>query len=108
MYAQTVIPTSQLTEGDLPPVGSNWAAYAAFAAKFDPSESYRSVEACGEVASWAFSRWQANGQVPIKLDALRACLYFELRRWRFLGQDPNPEAMRWINALIAEMRLLLR
>jgi len=108
MYTTTQIPTQQLREGDLPPAGSDWSAYAAFAATFDPSESYRSVEACGEVAGWAFSRWQATGLLPPKLDALRACLLFELRRWRFLGQDPNAEAMRWVHALIAEMRLQLR
>jgi hypothetical protein len=107
MYAPTVIPTAHMRKGDLPPVGSDWTAYASFASTFDPTESYRSVEACGEVASWAFSRWQATGQVPNKLDALRACLLFELRRWRFLRQDPNAEGMRWINALIAEMRLLV-
>jgi hypothetical protein len=107
MFTPTRIRTNELRESDLPSTGADWSTYATFAATFDPAETYRSVEACGEVASWAFSRWQATGQVPNKLDALRACLYFEVRRWRFLAQEPSREAKRWADALVAEMRRLL-
>src|SRR3989442_9504059 len=51
MFATTTIRTEDLREGDLPPAGSDWTAYASFALTFDPSQRYRSAEACAELRS---------------------------------------------------------
>jgi hypothetical protein len=107
MYATTTIRTEDLQERDLPPAGSDWTAYASFAVTFDPSARYRSAEACAELAAWAFSRWKATGQLPMTLDELRGCLWFEQRRARFLGHA-TPEAKNWASALVAEMRWHVR
>ena len=107
MYATTMIRTDDLREENLPQAGAEWSAYAAFALTFDPSERYRSTEACGELAAWAFSRWKATGQLPPRLEELRGCLWFEQRKARFLGHA-TPEAKNWASALVAEMRWQLR
>jgi hypothetical protein len=107
MYATTRIRTQDLRDVDLPPAGSDWAGYAAFALTFDPAERYRSPEDCAELANWAFSRWQKTGRLPGKLEELRGCLWFEQRRARFLGRA-SPEAKNWASALVAEMRWHLR
>jgi len=107
MFATTTIRTEDLREGDLPPAGSDWTAFASFALTFDPSQRYRSAEACAELAAWAFSRWKATGRMPTSLDELRGCLWFEQRRARFLGHA-TPEAKNWASALVAEMRWHVR
>jgi hypothetical protein len=35
---------------------------------------------------------------------LRACLWFEQRRWRFMGREPDSEGMQYAAALIRAMR----
>ncbi|HXY85276.1 MAG TPA: hypothetical protein VEH52_07305 [Gaiellaceae bacterium] len=108
MSTATLIPTPHLRVEDLPAPGSEWSEYASFASTFDPEQRYRSVDVASEVANWAFSRWQKNGRLPESVDEIRACLYFEQRRWRFIGHEPNPEGMRWVQALVAEMRRHIR
>ena len=107
MFTTTTIPTQDLRLEDLPAAGCDWTKYAAFALTFDPSERYRSPEACGELAAWAFSHWKATGQLPTNLVELRGCLWFEQRKARFLGHA-TPEAKNWASALVAEMRWHLR
>ena len=49
-------------------------------------------------------RWRRTGEVPRTLEELRACLWYEQRRWRFLGREPDTEGMRYAGALIGAMR----
>jgi hypothetical protein len=99
MYA-TQIHTGELRETDLPTGYGEWSDYARFAVTFAP----RDQDTCSESGSAAFSRWQRTGDVPRTLEELRACLWFEQRRWRFLGCEPDSEGMRYAGALIRAMR----
>ena len=99
MYAAQ-IQTGELREIDLPTSYGEWTDYARFALSFDPKDR----EVCRELASDAFARWQRTGDVPRRLEELRACLWFEQRRWRFLGREPDSEGMRYTGALIRAMR----
>ena len=94
------IHTGELREADLPNSWGEWTDYARFALTFSPGDR----EVCREMASDALSRWRRNGEVPRRLEELRACLWFEQRRWRFLGREPDAEGMRYANALIRGMR----
>jgi hypothetical protein len=98
MYAQ--IQSGELRETDLPSSYSEWSDYAQFAVTFAP----RDREVCREIASDAFARWRRTGDVPRTLEELRACLWFEQRRWRFLSREPDTEGMRYAGALIRAMR----
>jgi hypothetical protein len=99
MYAAQ-INTGELRETDLPKSYGEWSDYARFALTFAP----RDRELCRELASDSFARWRRTGEVPYRLDELRACLWFEQRRWRFLGREPDAEGMRYVGALIRAMR----
>ena len=99
MYAAQ-IQTGELRETDLPTTYGEWSDYARFAVTFAP----RDREMCRELASDAFARWRRTGDVSRSLEELRACLWFEQRRWRFLGREPDTEGMRYAGALIRGMR----
>ncbi len=99
MYAAQ-IQTGELRERDLPTSYGEWSDYARFAVTFAP----RDTEMCRELASAAFAGWRRTGEVPRRLEELRACLWFEQRRWRFLGREPDTEGMRYAGALIRAMR----
>ena len=94
------IQTGELRATDLPTSYGGWSDYVRFALTFDPKDR----ELCREVAGDAFARWQRTGDVPRRLEELRACLWFEQRRWRFLGREPDREGMRYAGALIRAMR----
>jgi hypothetical protein len=94
------IQTGELREQDLPNSWGEWSDYASFALTFAP----RDTEMCRELATDAFSRWRRTGEIPRRLEELRACLWFEQRRWRFLGREPDREGMRYANELVRGMR----
>jgi hypothetical protein len=99
MYAAQ-IHTGELRETDLPTGYGEWHDYARFAVTFAPQDR----DVCRELASDAFSHWRRTGDMPRRLEELRACLWFEQRRWRFLGREPDNEGMRYAGALIRAMR----
>ena len=94
------IQTGELRDTDLPPAYGDWSDYARFAVTFSPQDR----ELCSEMAADAFARWRRTGEVPRRLEELRACLWFEQRRWRFVGREPDTEGMRYAGALIRAMR----
>jgi len=94
------IQTGELRETDLPNSYGEWSDYARFALTFAPNDR----EVCRELASDAFARWRRTAEVPRRLEELRACLWFEQRRWRFQGREPDAEGMRYVCALIRAMR----
>jgi hypothetical protein len=94
------IQSGELRETDLPTSYGGWSDYVRFALTFSPTDR----DTCRELAGDAFARWQRTGDVPRRLEELRACLWFEQRRWRFLGREPDSEGMRYAGALIRAMR----
>jgi hypothetical protein len=94
------IQSGALREQDLPNSWGEWSDYASFALTFAP----RDQEVCRELASDSFARWRRTGDVPRTLEELRACLWFEQRRWRFLGREPDREGMRYASELVRAMR----
>lgn len=45
-----------------------------------------------------------EGVLPSSITELRTCLFFEQRRWRHYGFDPDEQAMEYILALVDRMR----
>ncbi len=99
MYAAP-IQTGELREQDLPTSHGEWTDYVSFALTFAP----RDREVCRELASDAYPHWQRTGDLPRTLEELRSCLWFEQRRWRFLGREPDRLGMQYVGALIRAMR----
>jgi hypothetical protein len=99
MYAAQ-IQTGELRAQDLPTTYGDWSDYARFAVTFAPKDR----ESCREYATSAFAHWRSTSEVPRGLQELRACLWFEQRRWRFMGREPDAEGMQYAAALIRAMR----
>jgi hypothetical protein len=99
MYASQ-IQSGELRETDLPSGYGDWSDFARFAVTFAP----RDRDTCTVAASDAFARWRRTGELPRTLEELRACLWYEQRRWRFLSREPDVEGMRYASALIRAMR----
>ena len=86
----TELANTEITPADVPAVAETWTRIEPFALTFDGFRYWGSVEKCAEVA----------GRTPTTLTDLRTCLFFEARRWKNLGREPDGESMKRIRALI--------
>lgn len=85
------IPNDELTITDVPASGADWNEIGGFALSFD---GYRLPD-CAEIA---------NARRHGSLTDLRACLFFEQRRWRHFGEEPDAETMTYIRDLVERIR----
>ena len=81
---------AELTVGDIPSFKETWPHIEPFALTFDGYGYWGSIEKCAEVAS----------RPPGTLTQLRTWLFFEARRWRHLGKQPDAAAMKRIRAVL--------
>ena len=58
----------------------------------------------GDLANAAKNKWSENVVLPQDLIELRLCLFFEERRYRHFGWDPDEDAMMYIRAFIEAIR----
>lgn len=89
------IPTSALTVAMIPADDAPWQRIATFALSFDGYEYAGSFERCADIA---------DGPMPSDVNDLRAALFFEQRRWRHFGEEPDPCALAHIRAILARLR----
>lgn len=85
----------RLTLEDVPPPNAGWQEIQEFALTFDGYQFWGSFEKCAEIA---------NAHRNHSLVELRTCLFFEQRRWRHFGEEPDEKAMDYIMNLINEIR----
>ncbi len=84
----TEIPNADLRECDLPLFVNKWdQPLFQFAMSFD---GYRFMESpttqkLGAFANQAMRTYEKEGALPKSLSELRACLFFEGRRWHHVG-----------------------
>lgn len=90
----THIPTERLRPVDVPTDDAGLQSLILFAHTFDGYKHWGSVERCAEIA---------NG-TSNTLEALRTRLFFEARRWRHSGEDPDAESLACWRNLVAELR----
>ena len=80
------LPTDRLTAADLPdPVDSTQVAE--FAHTFDGYRHFGGTHEAIERMEAVRRRWEQDGTLPADLDDLRACLFLEHRRERFVEHD---------------------
>lgn len=48
--------------------------------------------------------WERDHALPADLSVLRACLFYEQRRWRHFGDYPDPAAQEYQRALVSGIR----
>ena len=89
------IPNEQLRPEDLPPTEASWDEIGRFALTFSGYKAYGSFAACAAVA---------NARQPSSLTELRACLFFEQRRYRHMDRVPTGESLRYVRGLVEGIR----
>ena len=102
MYGE--IANSDLSESDLPSPDAGWHEIGRFALTLNGYESWGSFQKCADVANRWADAFRATATLPDSLTELRTCLFFEQRRWRHFGFDPDEEAMSYISTLVEEIR----
>jgi hypothetical protein len=102
------ISNQDLRAGDVPGPQTAWEAVAKFALSFDGYKRHGSFARCAAIANRREAAYKKNGALPRTLDDLRTCLFFEQRRWRHFGQEPDAATMRYIRALLTGIRSALR
>lgn len=70
-----------------------------FAYTFDGYEVL-GMERCATLANEAMSAFGRDRSLPNDLDALRACLFFEARRWIVLEREPDIRSRLYVDALL--------
>jgi len=102
MYGE--IANADLTEHDVPAPDAGWRGISRFALSFNGYEWWGSFGKCAEVGNRGAEGFRERGALPESLAELRTCLFFEQRRWRHFGLDPDEEAMLYVLALLEEIR----
>lgn len=85
----------RLRLADIPPSDADWNTIQRFALTFNAYEFHGSSEKCEQIA---------NARRAETLIELRTCLFFEQRRWRHFGEEPDAEAMHYIRGLLDKIR----
>ena len=100
-----MIPGDALRSRHVPANDADWDEIIEFAHTFDGYEHFGSNEACGNFCNAALERFDAIGEIPATLDELRACLFYEARRWRHAYLEGPGEAERpYVSALLSAIR----
>ena len=92
------IPNDSLKFTDIPSSSARWDKISEFALTFDGYKEHGSFAKCAEIA---------NEQRHSTLTELRTCLFFEQRRWRHYGDEPDDEAMGYIKSIVEKIRTMV-
>lgn len=90
-----VIPDEALKPDLIPAPDASWDVIQDFALSFAGYKIHGSYEKCAEIA---------NAQRRESLSDVRTCLFFEQRRWRHIGEEPDDETLLYIRSLVEEIR----
>lgn len=89
------IPNDQLHLTDIPADDADLDDLIRFAHTFNGYDAFGGFDACADIA---------NAGDHSSLSHLRACLFFEARRWRHFGEDPGPESLAYWHELVRKIR----
>jgi hypothetical protein len=70
-----------------------------FAYSFD-GYAHFGTEKCAEIANAALSTFYHTQVLPDDINVIRACLFFEARRWTLYQKEPDNKGLIYIHALI--------
>jgi len=98
------IANADLTEHDLPSPAAEWHQTGKFALTFNGYDHWGSFGKCAEIGNRWAETYAERQALPDSLTDLRTCLFFEQRRWRHYGWDPDEQAMCYIRALVEAIR----
>ncbi len=70
-----------------------------FAYGFD-GYAHFGMEKCSEICNAALSNFYHSQVLPDDIDTIRACLFFEARRWSLYQKEPDNKGLIYFHALI--------
>lgn len=88
----------------VPAPDAPWEVVQDFALSYDGHGYWTDV---AELAGTAFGRWAREGTLPLSLDELRGCLFYEQRRSHHAGHEPEGRRADYVGALLGAIALLL-
>ncbi len=97
------IASENLDPATFPKRGAGLDEIVKFGYSFDGYAQY-GMEACAELANKSLSTYYHTEVLPEDLLELRACLFFEARRWTLYQTMPDTKANIYIFALIDKIR----
>jgi hypothetical protein len=93
----TAAPAGPVGDARAPDPDGAWTDIEEFALTCVPESGVAEVAAH---ASRARRRWARYGELPDDTSDLRACLFFEQRRWNLFGGEPEGRARAYAAALV--------
>jgi len=106
-WSPRIIPTAALTLSDLPTADAPERAYHHFALSYNGYEEMGTTRRCGRIANQSIQRWRETRKLPPTIEEVRACLFFEQRRWHHYGYGFDEETLTYLRELVAELGNLL-
>jgi hypothetical protein len=103
-FAPCAIANAALTAAQVPTKGEPWERCHEFALSYD---GYAYWDDVAELAQRSLARWVRDGSLPVSLDELRACLFYEQRRWHHFGDVPSGRSLDYGWALTDAIRALV-
>jgi hypothetical protein len=103
-FAPCAVPNAQLRVHSIPGHGDTWDAISTFSLSYD---GYAYWDDVSELATRSIRRWTRNRTLPGSIDELRACLFYEQRRWHHFGEEPNGRGAQYVTALLDSLRNLV-
>ncbi len=97
VLAANAISNEALRSAPIPGRGAPWEAVEEFALSYD---GYGYWSGLAELAGRSVQGWTRHRSLPGSLDELRACLFYEQRRWHHYGQEPCGRAADYLGALL--------
>lgn len=97
-FSEWALLNEDLSLDTVPAPSAPWPDIMMFALTYD---GYALWDEVGAFANRMRDEWGARRILPSELDSLRACLFFEQRRFRHFDQDPVGEDLDYIHALLS-------
>jgi hypothetical protein len=94
-----LIPNDKLDLKTFPQRRDPFNKIVEFANTFD-GYAHFGMETCAEICNGALSAFYHSQVLPDDVDTLRACLFFEARRWTLYQKEPDNKGLIYIHALI--------
>jgi hypothetical protein len=103
-FTPCAVPNAQLRVHGIPDRGDPWDAVSSFSLSYD---GYAYWDDVSELATRRIRAWTRDHTLPNSIDEVRACLFYEQRRWHHFGEDPNGRGAQYVWALLDTLRSLV-
>jgi hypothetical protein len=103
-FTACAVTNAQLRVHGIPDRGDPWEAVSSFSLSYD---GYAYWDDVSELATRHVRVWTRDRMLPASIDEVRACLFYEQRRWHHFGEEPNGRGAQYVWALLDTLRSLV-